>query len=53
MFKPIIEGYRGSQLPKGALKNFEYLAGVLEKRLMDEDIDFVKKMGNIPSLDHQ
>jgi hypothetical protein len=43
-FKPIIEGYRGWQYPKGAYRDFEYLAKVLEKKLSDEDPDFMKKM---------
>ncbi|MGD0805704.1 MAG: hypothetical protein ABSA11_16710 [Candidatus Bathyarchaeia archaeon] len=47
--KPIIEGYRGWQWPKSAFRDFEYLAGVLEKKLMDEDPDFMKKMNNVIS----
>ena len=48
-FKPIIEAYRGWQWPKGAYRDFEYLAGVLEKKLMDSDPDFMKKMNNVNS----
>jgi len=46
-FKPIIEGYRAWEFPRGYLRDFEYLAEVMEKRLMDEDPDFLKKLGNI------
>jgi hypothetical protein len=43
-FKPIIEGYRGWEYPKGAFSDFEYLADALEKRLSESDPDFGKKM---------
>jgi hypothetical protein len=46
-FKPIIEGYRGWQYPKGAFRDFEYLAGVLEKKLIDDDPEFMKKMSTL------
>ncbi len=54
-YKPIIEGYRGWQLPRNYCKDFEYLAGVVEKKLMEEDPDFLKKMLNIvlPTQAHQ
>jgi hypothetical protein len=48
-FKPIIEGYRGWQWPSGYYRDFEYLAVALEKKLMDEDPDFMKKFSNIIS----
>ncbi len=44
-FKPIIEGYRGWQYPKGAFRDFEYLAGILEKKMIAEDPEFMEKMG--------
>ncbi len=43
-FKPGVEGYRGWQYPKGTFRDWEYLAGVLEKKMMDDDPDFAKKM---------
>jgi hypothetical protein len=43
-FKPIIEGYRGWQYPRGALRDFEYLAGILEKKMIAEDPKFMEKM---------
>jgi hypothetical protein len=46
-FKPIIEGYRGWQYPKGAFRDFEYLAGILEKKLVGEDPEFMKKMSTL------
>ena len=43
-FKPIIKAYRDWQYPKNLYRDFEYLAGVLEKKLILEDPDFIKKM---------
>jgi len=43
-FKPIIEGYRGWQMPKDAWSNFEYIANICQKRLRDRDPEFMKKM---------
>jgi hypothetical protein len=54
-FKPIIEGYRGWQYPNGAFRDFEYLAGVLEKKLIEGDQDFMKKINTFfttPPLNH-
>ncbi len=52
-FKPIIEGYRGWQWPKSAYRDFEYLAGALEKKVMNEDPDFMKKLYTSTSLAHK
>ncbi len=48
-FKPVVEGYRGFQWPRSAFYDWEYLAGVLEKKMTNEDPDFMKKLGNIVS----
>ena len=43
-FKPIVEGYRGWEWPKGAFSDLEYLANALQRRLSESDPDFMKKL---------
>jgi hypothetical protein len=46
-FRPIIEGYRGSEYPRDGFSDFEYIADALEKRLKDRDPEFMKKIDTI------
>ena len=47
-FKPIIEGYRGSEYPITAYSDFEYVANAMLKKLSEGDPDFVKKVNYVP-----
>jgi hypothetical protein len=40
-FKPVIEAYRGQQLPKDAYSEWEYLADVLMKKVGERDFEFM------------
>jgi hypothetical protein len=46
-FKPIIEGYRGWQYPKDAYSDFEYLANALQKVMVDNDPECMKKINTL------
>ena len=46
-FKPIIEGYRGSEYPRDGFSDFELIAEALEKRLKDKDPAFMKNIDSI------
>jgi len=45
-FKPIIEGYRGSEYPRDAYSDFEYVATAMMRKLSESDPDFVNKVKN-------
>jgi hypothetical protein len=46
-FKPVIEGYRGSEYPRDGFSDFEYIADALERRLKERDPEFMEKIDSI------
>jgi len=45
-FKPIIEGYRETEMPRNAWSDFEYVANAMLKKLTDDDPDFPRKLAH-------
>jgi len=43
-FKPIIEGYRGTEWHKDNMSDFEFVAEAMLKKLSDSNPDFIRKI---------
>jgi hypothetical protein len=45
-FRPIIENYRETEMPRNVYSEFEYAANAMQKKLTEDDPDFPRKMAH-------
>lgn len=43
-FRPIIENYRETEMPRNVFSEFEYVANAMQKKLTEDDPDFPRKL---------
>jgi hypothetical protein len=45
-FRPVIENYRETELPRNVYSEFEYVADAMQKKLAEDDPDFSRKLAH-------